>query len=125
MTDVTPMHASGEALDACSPPREYPGQGEGKETPFGASLRDLFAHASGASATGDDPVKRRPGRPATVAHRVMALATPSRTVAQIVSATGLDAGTVRAVLRRASDRGEIRLKRFVSGKSGRTIVVAS
>lgn len=67
-------------------------------------------------------MKRR-GRPATIGKIVLEKAQFFRTVAELAAATGAHPHTVRDVLRRASDRGDIVLKRFVSGKSGRTILV--
>jgi predicted transcriptional regulator len=46
-----------------------------------------------------------------------------RTVAELAEVTGADPKTVRKVLIRAADRGEIVLRRFVKGKSGRAIVI--
>lgn len=63
------------------------------------------------------------GRPATIGRLVLAKAQFYRTVAELAKETGASPHTVRDVLRRASDRGEIVLKRFVKGKSGRAIVV--
>lgn len=67
-------------------------------------------------------LKRR-GRPATIGAVVLEKARFYRTVAELVRETGASPDTVRNVLRRASDRGEIKLRRFLSGKSGRTIMV--
>ena len=68
-------------------------------------------------------MKKR-GRPATIGLQVLEKAAMYRTVAELARATGAHPHTVRDVLRRASDRGDIVLKRFLSGKSGRAIVVA-
>ena len=67
---------------------------------------------------------RKRGRPATIGLQVLEKAAMYRTVAELAKATGAHPHTVRDVLRRASDRGDIVLKRFLSGKSGRAIVVA-
>lgn len=66
---------------------------------------------------------RKRGRPATIGLEVLSKAQFYRTVAELAQATGAKPHTVRDVLRRASDRGDIVLKRFLSGKSGRAIVV--
>lgn len=63
------------------------------------------------------------GRPATVGKVILEKARFYRTVAELAAVTGAHPHTVRDVLRRASDRGDIVLKRFLSGKSGRAIVV--
>jgi predicted transcriptional regulator len=69
-------------------------------------------------------MNKRAGRPSTVAKIILSKAQMYRTVEELARETGASPDTVRAVLRRASDRGEIVLRRFVSGKSGRTIMVA-
>jgi predicted ArsR family transcriptional regulator len=66
---------------------------------------------------------RKVGRPASAAILVMSKVQMYRTVAELSKATGVHPHTVRSVLRRAADRGEIVVKRFLSGKSGRAIVV--
>lgn len=63
------------------------------------------------------------GRKPTIGRLVLAKAPFCRTVAELVKATGAKPHTVRDVLRRASDRGEIVIKRFVQGKSGQTMFV--
>ena len=63
------------------------------------------------------------GRPATIGKVILCKAQFYRTVAELSRETGASPHTVRDVLRRASDRGDIVLKRFVKGKSGRAIVV--
>ena len=63
------------------------------------------------------------GRPSTIGRVVLEKARFYRTVADLVKETGASPHTVRDVLRRASDRGEIVLKRFVKGKSGRAMVI--
>lgn len=63
------------------------------------------------------------GRPATIGRLVLMKAPFYRTVADLARETGASPHTVRDVLRRASDRGEIVLKRFVKGKSGRAMVI--
>lgn len=65
------------------------------------------------------------GRKPTIGAEILAKAQFYRTVAELVAATGAKPHTVRDVLRRASDRGEIVLKRFVRGKSGRAMKVAT
>jgi hypothetical protein len=64
------------------------------------------------------------GRKPTIGVVILAKAQFYRTVAELSVATGANPHTVRDVLRRASDRGEIVLKRFIKGKSGRAMVVA-
>ncbi len=63
------------------------------------------------------------GRKPSVAIRVMRVAALFRTVAEISRETGVRPEQVRSILYRASDRGEIVLRRFVQGKCGRTIFV--
>jgi len=63
------------------------------------------------------------GRPSTIGQRVLAKALFYRTVTELSRETGASPSTVRDVLRRASDRGEIAIDRFVKGKSGRAMVV--
>jgi predicted transcriptional regulator len=63
------------------------------------------------------------GRKPSIGTVVLNKAQLYRTVAELAKATGADPHTVRDVLRRAADRGEIVLKRFVQGKSGRAISV--
>jgi len=63
------------------------------------------------------------GRRPTIGRLVLMKAQFLRTVAELSAATGASPHTVRTVLRRASDRGEIVLRRFVQGKSGRAMVV--
>lgn len=65
----------------------------------------------------------RRGRKPGIGAVILAKAPFYRTVAELAKQTGANPHTVRDVLRRASDRGEIVLKRFVQGKSGRTICV--
>jgi hypothetical protein len=65
----------------------------------------------------------RPGRPATIGKLILHQAKFHSTVAELVIATGADPKTVRKALIRASDRGEIVLRRFVKGKSGRAMVI--
>jgi len=65
----------------------------------------------------------KPGRPATIGKVILSKAQFYRTVAELSRETGAAPNTVQAVLRRAADRGEIHLKRFISGKSGRAIMV--
>lgn len=65
----------------------------------------------------------KPGRPPTIGRLVLMKAPFYRTVAELSQETGASPHTVRDVLRRASDRGEIVLKRFVKGKSGRAMVI--
>ena len=63
------------------------------------------------------------GRKPTIGRVVLMQAQFHRTVAELAKATGAHPHTVRDVLRRASDRGEIVLRRFTKGKSGRAIVI--
>lgn len=63
----------------------------------------------------------RAGRKPTIGRLVLMQAQFHRTVADLSRATGASPDTVRKVLRRAADRGEIVVKRFVSGKSGRAM----
>lgn len=65
------------------------------------------------------------GRKPTIGAVILSKVEQHRTVVELVQATGAHPHTVRDVLRRASDRGEIVLKRFIRGKSGRTIFVES
>lgn len=65
------------------------------------------------------------GRKPTIGAEILAKAQFYRTVAELAVATGAKPHTVRDVLRRASDRGEIVLRRFVQGKSGRAMRVAT
>ena len=63
------------------------------------------------------------GRPATIGLVILAKVQFYRTVADLSRETGATPDTVRNVLRRASDRGDIVLRRFIKGKSGRAMVV--
>lgn len=65
------------------------------------------------------------GRKPTIGAEILAKTQFYRTVAELAAATGAKPHTVRDVLRRASDRGEIVLKRFVRGKSGRAMKVST
>ena len=65
------------------------------------------------------------GRPATIGKVILCKAQFYRTVAELSRETGASPHTVRDVLRRASDRGDIVLKRFVKGKSGRAMVITN
>lgn len=65
----------------------------------------------------------RRGRKPTIGAVILSKAQHYRTVAELARATGAHPHTVRDVLRRAADRGEIVLRRFVSGKSGRAMCV--
>lgn len=65
----------------------------------------------------------KPGRKPRIGALVMQHAKLHRTVADLVRVTGAAPHTVRAVLRRAADRGEIVLRRFCQGKSGQAIMV--
>lgn len=62
-------------------------------------------------------------RPKTIGKTILQSAQFNRTVAEIVRSTGAKPNTVRAVLRSASVKGSIHLKRFYQGKSSRTIEV--
>lgn len=68
-------------------------------------------------------VTTRPGRPATIGNLILSKALFNRTVADIVRETGAKPDTVRSVLRRASDRGEVVIKRFYKGKQSKSMVV--
>ena len=63
------------------------------------------------------------GRPATIGNLILSKALFNRTVADIVRETGAKPDTVRSVLRRASDRGEVVIKRFYKGKQSKSMVV--
>lgn len=63
------------------------------------------------------------GRKPAIGRVILMSAAFNRTVAEIVRATGARPETVRKVLIRAEDRGEIVLRRFVRGRCGRTIFV--
>lgn len=65
----------------------------------------------------------RAGRKPTIGRLVLMQAQFHRTVADLSRATGASPDTVRKVLRRAADRGEIVVKRFVQGKSGRAMLI--
>ena len=65
----------------------------------------------------------KPGRPTSIGKVILSKAQFYRTVAELSLATGASPNTVQSVLRRAADRGEIHLKRFIKGKSGRAIMV--
>jgi hypothetical protein len=68
------------------------------------------------------PILRR-GRKPIIGAAIIEKAKECETVAELALATGAAPATVRDVLRRAADRGEIVIKRFVKGKSGRAIRV--
>lgn len=65
----------------------------------------------------------RAGRKPTIGRLVLMQAQFHRTVADLCRATGASPDTVRKVLRRAADRGEIVMRRFVRGKSGRAMLI--
>ena len=65
----------------------------------------------------------RRGRKPTIGAVIMSKIQQYRTVEELSRVTGADPHTVRSVLRRASDRGEIVIRRFVQGKSGRAMCV--
>lgn len=69
----------------------------------------------------DGRLMARAGRKPTIGRLVLMQAQFHRTVADLSMATGASPDTVRKVLRRAADRGEIVVKRFVQGKSGRAM----
>jgi predicted transcriptional regulator len=66
---------------------------------------------------------RNSGRKKTIGGIVMQKAAFCQTVAAIVRETGAKPNTVRSVLRRAADQGEIAYTRFRSGRSSRAIRV--
>lgn len=65
------------------------------------------------------------GRKSTIGRLVMEQAKFNATVADIAKETGAKPNTVRAVLRRAADKGSIHLVRFYRGRSSRAIRVIS
>ena len=65
----------------------------------------------------------KPGRPASIGKVILSKAQFYRTVAELSKETGATPDCVRKVLRNASDKGVIHLKRFIKGKSGRAIMV--
>ena len=67
--------------------------------------------------------ERKRGRPSTIGKLIMIKAQFYRTVAELAKETGATPDCVRKVLRNAADKGEIHLKRFVKGKSGRAMMV--
>lgn len=79
--------------------------------------------ASRLDNKGGGQLMSKRGRPATIGKLVLQKAAFYRTVAELARETGAQPGTVRDVLRRAADRGDIRLRRFFSGKCFQTILV--
>jgi predicted transcriptional regulator len=63
------------------------------------------------------------GRRSTLGKLILDKAVFCQTVAAIVRETGAKPNTVRSVLRRAADQGEITYTRFRSGRSSRAIRV--
>jgi transcription initiation factor IIE alpha subunit len=63
------------------------------------------------------------GRKPTIGAVVMSKVQFYSSVAEIVRETGAKPNTVRAVLRRAADKGSIHIERFYRGRSARTIRV--
>ena len=63
------------------------------------------------------------GRRSTIGKLILDKAVFCQTVAAIVRETGAKPNTVRSVLRRAADQGEIAYIRFRSGRSSRAIRV--
>lgn len=63
------------------------------------------------------------GRRPTIGKVIMSNVTRHRTVAELARATGADPKTIRKVLIRAAERGEVVIRRFVRGKSHRAMQV--
>lgn len=63
------------------------------------------------------------GRKTTIGTDILAKAQTYRTVAELSREIGASPGTVRDVLRRASNRGDIAIRRFIKGKSGQAMHV--
>ena len=66
---------------------------------------------------------RKPGRPPTIGKVILSKAIDGKTTKAISEETGASLDCVRKVLRSASDKGVIHLKRFTQGKSGRAMMV--
>ena len=65
------------------------------------------------------------GRRPTIGKIIMDHVERHKTVAELAMATGADPRTIRKVLIRAADRGEIVIRRFVRGRSQRAMKVES